>query len=255
MSSATKLEARSITKRYLGHEVLSDVDLRVQEGQVRAILGPSGSGKSTLLRILALLEPASGGQILLNGDEIGAVQRGSRTVPAPERILAEQRTNLGMVFQNFNLFPNMTALGNVTLGPRVVRREPRGDCEERAEALLERVGLRDHKDKFPSELSGGQQQRVAIARALILSPEVMLFDEPTSALDPELVREVLAVMEDLAHEGMTMVVVTHEIGFARSVADTVTLFDQGRLVDDAPPDQFFSSDASERTREFLQHVL
>lgn len=249
------MEVRNLSKSYQSKVVLENINFGVEAGQVKAILGPSGSGKSTLLRIMSLLESATSGQILLDGAEIGVVSKRGVTHQAPERRLAEQRTGIGTVFQSFNLFPHLSALDNVTLGPRVVAKWGRAEAAERAEALLERVGLFDRRHAFPSELSGGQQQRVAIARALVLSPKVMLFDEPTSALDPELVREVLGVMEDLARGGMTMVVVTHEVGFARNIADHVALFDEGRIVEESEPDLFFSSSASDRTQRFLQYVV
>jgi polar amino acid transport system ATP-binding protein len=234
--------------------VLAGVDFDIHRGQVKAVLGPSGSGKSTMLRLMALLEPADGGEISLQGKRIGVKQRGGRFVPRPERELARERIDIGMVFQRFNLFPHLTACENVMLGLTTVRKVHKKDARERALAILDRVGLSHRAHAYPAELSGGQQQRVAIARALVMNPAVLLFDEPTSALDPELVGEVLDVMEGLARDGMTMIVVTHEVRFARRVADEVTLFDGGVIVEQAAPDAFFDNPQHERTREFLRHV-
>ncbi len=250
------LEARDVHKRYGQTEVLRGVTFGVHRGDVKAVLGPSGSGKSTLLRCLALLEPIEGGEIRLEGARIGSKEgRGGKPQGLPERQLARQRSDIGMVFQRFNLFPHLTALGNVMIGLTEVRRKSRGEARDIAEAMLGRVGLAERTGFYPSELSGGQQQRVAIARALVMNPKVMLFDEPTSALDPELVGEVLAVMEELAREGMTMVVVTHEVGFARQVADRVLMMDAGEIIEDATPEQFFDDPQQERTRKFLRAVL
>jgi len=232
------LEAVGLHKRYGHNEVLRGVTFGVQRGDVKAVLGPSGSGKSTMLRCLALLEPVESGEL----------------VPLPERVLARERREIGMVFQRFNLFPHLTALGNVMIGLTEVRDRDRKEARTIAQSMLARVGLAERERFFPSELSGGQQQRVAIARALVMNPKVMLFDEPTSALDPELVGEVLAVMEELAREGMTMVVVTHEVGFAKRVADRVIMMDAGSIIEDAPPDEFFGNPRQERTRKFLEAV-
>jgi ABC-type polar amino acid transport system ATPase subunit len=248
------LEAVAIHKRYGRNEVLRGVSFGVDRGDVKAVLGPSGSGKSTMLRCLALLEPIDAGEVRLEGRTIGVRQSGSRSVRLPERLLAGQRSDIGMVFQRFNLFPHMTALGNVMIGLTEVRRRSKVDARAVAGAMLERVGLDARAGFYPSELSGGQQQRVAIARALVMNPKVMLFDEPTSALDPELVGEVLAVMEELAAEGMTMVVVTHEIGFAKRVADRVIMMDEGEIIEDGAPAEFFGSPRHERTRRFLEAV-
>jgi polar amino acid transport system ATP-binding protein len=248
------LEAVAIHKRYGRNEVLRGVSFGVDRGDVKAVLGPSGSGKSTMLRCLALLEPIDAGEIRLEGRTIGVRQDGSRTVRLPERELAHQRSDIGMVFQRFNLFPHLTALGNVMLGLTEVRHRSKADASDIAGAMLDRVGLGSRTRFYPSELSGGQQQRVAIARALVMNPKVMLFDEPTSALDPELVGEVLAVMEELAREGMTMVVVTHEIGFARKVADRVLMMDEGEIIEDGAPEEFFDHPRHERTRRFLEAV-
>ena len=248
------IEAREVWKRYGTNDVLQGISLGVQHGDVKAILGPSGSGKSTLLRCLGLLEPIDRGEISLDGSRVGVRERGGRLVPLPERLLADQRSDIGMVFQRFNLFPHLTALRNVMIGLTEVRGIPEAEAREAAGAMLERVGLGQRADFYPAELSGGQQQRVAIARAVVMHPHVMLFDEPTSALDPELVGEVLLVMYDLAREGMTMIVVTHEIGFARDVASRVVMMDEGRIIEDAPPDEFFSNPREERTRRFLDAV-
>jgi ABC-type polar amino acid transport system ATPase subunit len=248
------LEAVDIRKSYGRNEVLRGVSFGVGRGDVKAVLGPSGSGKSTMLRCLALLEPIDAGEVRLEGRTIGVRRAGSRTVRLPERELAHQRSDIGMVFQRFNLFPHLNALGNVMLGLTEVRRKSKAEASQIAGAMLDRVGLGTRTRFYPSELSGGQQQRVAIARALVMNPKVMLFDEPTSALDPELVGEVLAVMEELAREGMTMVVVTHEIGFARKVADRVVMMDEGEIIEDGAPDEFFDHPRHERTRRFLEAV-
>jgi polar amino acid transport system ATP-binding protein len=251
---APTLEVRDLHKSYAGTEVLKGVEFSVDKGQVKAVLGPSGSGKSTMLRLMALLEPADRGDIRLNGARIGATESHGRLHHHHEGRLAVERRDIGMVFQRFNLFPHLTALQNVMLGLTEVQRVDRNEARERAFAMLSRVGLADRDSHYPSELSGGQQQRVAIARALVLNPQVMLFDEPTSALDPELVGEVLEVMEKLAAEGMTMIVVTHEVRFARRAADQVTLFDSGVIVEQAAPDVFFENPQHERTKRFLSHV-
>ena len=248
------LQVQNLHKSYNEVEVLKGVDFTVQRGQVKALLGPSGSGKSTILRLISLLEPADSGTILLDGRPIGVVGGPLRMRPAPERVLARQRTAIGMVFQKFNLFPHLDATRNVMSGLTTVLKVPKKQAREQALEMLERVGLSSRAHAYPAELSGGQQQRVAIARALVMKPQLMLFDEPTSALDPELVREVLDVMEKLASDGMTMVVVTHEMRFARSVASEVALFDSGQIVEQAPPEQFFDSPEHERTRRFLAHM-
>jgi polar amino acid transport system ATP-binding protein len=253
-SSGPLLEAVDIHKRYGRNEVLRGVTFAVRRGDVRAVLGPSGSGKSTLLRCLALLEPIDAGEVRLEGERLG-VRSGGRPSRLPERDLARQRSDIGMVFQRFNLFPHMTALQNVMVGLTEVRRRPKSEARDTAADMLARVGLAGRATHYPSELSGGQQQRVAIARALVMNPKVMLFDEPTSALDPELVGEVLTVMEELAREGMTMIVVTHEVGFARSAASLVTMMDEGQIVEDGPPQEFFANPRHERTRRFLEAVL
>ncbi len=249
------LEAVDVHRTYGAHRVLLGVSFAIGRGEVKAILGPSGSGKSTLLRCLALLEPLDDGQIRIEGQLVGARDLGGgRVQPLPEADVARQRSDIGMVFQRFNLFPHLTALGNVMLGLTEVRGTPKEEARIIADTMLERVGLGHRRLFYPSELSGGQQQRVAIARALVMKPKVMLFDEPTSALDPELVGDVLRVMEELAREGMTMVVVTHEIGFARDVASRVLMMDEGRIVEDAPPDDFFDRPQHARTQRFLEAV-
>jgi ABC-type polar amino acid transport system ATPase subunit len=248
--SPRMIAATDITKHYGQLEVLKGVSLGVARGQVKVVVGPSGSGKSTLLRCLALLEPIEAGSIVLDGEEVAWQARGGRG----ERSLAPFRSQLCMVFQHFNLFPHLTALENVMIGPVHVRGVAREEARAEAMALLARVRLGDKTGRYPHELSGGQQQRVAIARALAVRPKVMLFDEPTSALDPELVREVVDVMEELARDGMTMIVVSHEMRFAHEAADAVIMMDDGRIIEEAPPDRFFSAPAHERTRRFLQLV-
>src|SRR5438552_10689954 len=225
--------------------VLRDVHLTVDRGEVVVVIGPSGSGKSTLCRVINRLEPIDSGTIRFDG----------RTLPAEGRPLARLRSEVGMVFQSFNLFAHKTVLQNVTLGPVKVRRERSAAARERALALLDRVGIADQADKYPAQLSGGQQQRAAIARALAMRPKAMLFDEPTSALDPEMVGEVLDVMTGLARDGMTMVVVTHEMGFARKAADRVTVMSDGQIVEEASPNEFFGAPKSERARDFLSKIL
>ncbi|MFL5945609.1 MAG: amino acid ABC transporter ATP-binding protein [Gaiellaceae bacterium] len=239
------LRADEVSKSYDGTSVLRGVTFGVGRGEVKVIIGPSGSGKSTLLRCLALLEPVDAGQVWLDGVALSAVR---------EKELAPHRSEVGMVFQRFNLFQNMTALANVMCGLVEVRRVKKAEARERALEFLQRVGLRDKADSYPDELSGGQQQRVAIARALVMRPKAMLFDEPTSALDVELVREVLDVMEGLARDGMTMVVVSHELRFAHHVASSILMMDEGRTIEEAPPEQFFSSPAHEHTKRFLALV-
>ena len=239
------LRADGVRKQYGELEVLKGVSLEVDRGEVKVIIGPSGSGKSTLLRCLAMLEAPDAGDVYLETERLTALR---------EKELAPHRSEVGMVFQRFNLFPNMTALGNVMCALVEVRRLPKREARERALEFLKRVGVADKASQYPDELSGGQQQRVAIARALVMRPKAMLFDEPTSALDVELVREVLDVMESLARDGMTMVVVTHELRFAHHVARAVLMMDEGKIVEEAPPDVFFSAPKAERTRRFLALV-
>jgi len=225
--------------------VLDDVNLSVARGEVVVVIGPSGSGKSTLCRAINRLEPINSGTITFDGVPL----------PAEGRALARLRSEVGMVFQSFNLFAHKTILQNVMIGPVKVRKEKSVEVHDRAMALLERVGIANQADKYPAQLSGGQQQRVAIARALAMQPKAMLFDEPTSALDPEMVGEVLDVMTSLAREGMTMVVVTHEMGFARKAGDRVLFMSDGEIVEDAPPDQFFTAPKSSRAKDFLSKIL
>jgi polar amino acid transport system ATP-binding protein len=239
------LRADGVRKHYGELEVLKGVTFEVDRGQVKVIIGPSGSGKSTLLRCLAMLEAPDAGDVYLETERLTALA---------EKELIPHRSEVGMVFQRFNLFQNMTALQNVMCALVEVRRLGRREARERALEFLARVGLGDKAAQYPDELSGGQQQRVAIARALVMRPKAMLFDEPTSALDVELVREVLDVMESLARDGMTMVVVTHELRFANHVASSVLMMDEGRIVEESPPDEFFSAPKEERTRRFLALV-
>ncbi|WP_304454666.1 amino acid ABC transporter ATP-binding protein [Nocardiopsis sp. YSL2] len=255
MDQDTMVAAEGVRKRFGRTEVLSGIDLRVRSGEVCCVLGPSGSGKSTFLRCVNHLEKINGGRLWVNGRLVGYRHRGGRLYEMREREIAAQRREIGMVFQRFNLFPHMTALENVTEGPVQVKREPLEEARRHALELLDRVGLADRAHAYPGELSGGQQQRVAIARSLAMRPELMLFDEPTSALDPELVGEVLDVMRDLARDGMTMIVVTHEIGFAREVADRLVFMDGGVVVEEGRPGTLLDSPRHERTRAFLSKVL
>lgn len=238
------IETRGLRKSFGSADVLRGIDLAVAPSEVVCVIGPSGSGKSTLLRCLNRLERATAGTVTVDGTEL----------TAPRVDLDAVRTEIGMVFQQFNLFPHRTAIQNVALAPRVVRRIGRGAALDRARSLLAKVGLAERADAYPAALSGGQQQRVAIARALAMEPKILLFDEPTSALDPELVGEVLEVMQNLAEEGMTMVVVTHEMGFARRVADRVLFMDDGVVVESGPPERVFEAPERERTRDFLRQV-
>ena len=233
-----------VVKRFGALTVLNGVSAWVHRGEVVCLIGPSGSGKSTLLRCTNALETVDGGRVLFDGTPI----------PVRDDLVRDVRRRMGMVFQNFELFPHMTALENVTVGPTTVLRESNDSARRRGLALLDKVGLAHKAESYPSALSGGQQQRVAIARALAMDPEVMLFDEPTSALDPETIGEVLNVMKALAEEGMTMVVVTHEMSFARRVGDWILVFDHGRIVEEGPPRQIFEAPQQERTRDFLSHL-
>jgi len=248
------VRAVNVSKSFGHVEVLQGIDLEVAPGEVVCLLGPSGSGKTTFLRCINHLERIDGGRIWVDGELIGLAERGGRLHRLTDRQIAEQRRDIGMVFQRFNLFPHMTALENVVEAPVKVRGERRADAEQRARALLERVGLGDRLGNFPSQLSGGQQQRVAIARALAMQPKLMLFDEPTSALDPELVGEVLAVMRELAADGTTMIVVTHEVAFAREVADQVVFMDAGVVVERGRPEDVLGNPRHERTRTFLARM-
>jgi len=249
------LEARDVHKRFGSLEVLRGLNLQVAKGEVLVLIGPSGSGKSTLLRCVNHLEKIDSGHIYIDGQLLGYREVKSRLVEEPEGRVARVRATIGMVFQRFNLFPHLTALGNVVEAPIHVRGLPRQRATEQGVRVLEKVGLADKLNAYPSQLSGGQQQRVAIARALAMEPKLMLFDEPTSALDPELVGEVLEVMRELAAEGMTMVVVSHEMGFAREVADRMALMDGGLVLEEGPPQQFFTAPQHERTRTFLSKIL
>ncbi|KZM68572.1 amino acid ABC transporter ATP-binding protein [Nocardia terpenica] len=249
------VELRGVRKHFGSHEVLRGIDLAVRPGEVTVILGPSGSGKSTLLRTINHLEKVDAGTVRVGGELVGYRRRGAKLHELSEREILRQRSRIGFVFQNFHLFPHLTVLENVALAPVSAQGRPRAEVEAEAVRLLERVGLADKANQYPRRLSGGQQQRVAIARALALRPGVVLFDEPTSALDPELVGEVLDVIRALAREGATLVIVTHEIGFAREVADTVVLMDEGRIVEQGPPAQVLDDPSHPRTRAFLSHVL
>jgi polar amino acid transport system ATP-binding protein len=246
------VELRGVSKIFGNHEVLCKVDLAVMTGETVCILGPSGSGKTTLLRCINWLETPDSVAIFLRGTRIGVRTAGGKTLPMNDRELAAIRTRMGMVFQHFNLWPHMTALGNVIESPIHVLRRPRKEVIEEAEHLLQKVGLADKRNVYPAYLSGGQMQRVAIARALAMRPDVLLFDEPTSALDPELVGEVLGVMKSLAHEGMTMIVVTHEMQFARDAASRVVFLDNGRILEEAATEDFFGRPKTERSRQFLE---
>jgi len=249
------VDAQQVHKSFGLNEVLSGITLQVRPGEVVCVLGPSGSGKSTFLRCINHLEKINAGRLYVDGELVGYRQNGDKLHELHENEVAKKRTEIGMVFQHFNLFPHMTALGNVIEAPVRVKGENKDDVKSRAVELLAKVGLADKAAAYPRQLSGGQQQRVAIARALAMRPKLMLFDEPTSALDPELVGDVLAVMRDLARSGMTMVVVTHEIGFAREVADTVVFMDGGVVVESGPPADVISNPQHKRTQTFLSQVL
>lgn len=248
--------AENIYKSFGKLQVLKGVSLTVKQGEVVVIIGPSGSGKSTFLRCLNYLETIDSGYITIDGQPVGKRKLpDGRLVDDSRKNIYRLRSQVGMVFQRFNLFPHQTALQNVMEGPLTVFKVPAAEARERAKRLLAKVGLEDKADAYPTQLSGGQQQRVAIARALAMQPKVMLFDEPTSALDPELVGEVLAVIKDLAGEGMTMVVVTHEMGFAREVADRVIFMDDGQVLEEGTPQKIFTNPGHPRTREFLSKIL
>lgn len=239
------IEVKNLEKSFGKNHVLRGINETINEGEVVCIIGPSGSGKSTFLRCLNLLEQPTSGEVILDGEKINA----------PDRDIDKIREKLGMVFQNFNLFPHMSVLDNITMAPIKVKGQARGEAEAEARRLLDVVGLLDKAEAYPSSLSGGQKQRVAIARALAMKPEIMLFDEPTSALDPEMVGEVLAVMKQLAEDGMTMVIVTHEMGFAREVADHVLFIDGGVILEQGTPEEIFGNPQNERTQTFLSMVL
>jgi glutamate transport system ATP-binding protein len=239
------VQLHDVRKSFDDNVVLDNVDLGIEQGAAIVIAGPSGSGKSTLLRCINGLEPIDAGEIRFDG----------RPIARSGKELIRLRSEIGMVFQQFNLFPHMTVLQNISLGPLKSKGQTRREAERRARELLERVGIPEKADQFPADLSGGQQQRVAIARALAMDPRLMLFDEPTSALDPEMIREVLDVMRDLAREGMTMVVVTHEMGFAREVCDRIVFIDAGEIVEQGPPDEFFKAAKSPRAKEFVDKII
>ncbi|WP_285895465.1 MULTISPECIES: amino acid ABC transporter ATP-binding protein [unclassified Leucobacter] len=253
--SKTMVEVRNLRKSFGHATVLQDISLVVREGSVTCLIGPSGSGKTTLLRCLNRLETLDAGIVLIDGQLVGVENKGGRLVEQSESQIAKSRQLAGMVFQRFNLFPHRTVLENIIEGPVYVQKRKRAEVLPEAMRLLEQVGLADRAGAYPQELSGGQQQRVAIARALAMQPKLILFDEPTSALDPELVGEVLAVMKDLAARGMTMIVVTHELGFAREVSDQVVFMDGGLVVETGPPEEVLVNPQHERTREFLARVL
>ncbi|MFJ9467318.1 amino acid ABC transporter ATP-binding protein [Streptomyces caniferus] len=245
MAGDALIELRGVNKHYGKLHVLRDIDLTVGRGEVVVVIGPSGSGKSTLCRAINRLETVETGTIELDGQPL----------PEEGRALAQLRAEVGMVFQSFNLFAHKTVLDNLMLAPMKVRKKKKDEAARRARELLDRVGLASQADKYPAQLSGGQQQRVAIARALAMDPKALLFDEPTSALDPEMINEVLEVMRQLARDGMTMVVVTHEMGFARSAANRVVFMDDGRIVEDRTPEDFFTAPRSERAKDFLSKIL
>jgi polar amino acid transport system ATP-binding protein len=255
MASDVMVRAEGVRKRFGRVEVLRGIDLSVDAGEVMCIIGPSGSGKSTFLRCINHLEKVDSGRLTVAGHLVGYRQQADKLYELRDKEVCERRAEIGMVFQHFNLFPHLTALDNVTIGPVRVKGESRAEAAGRARNLLERVGLADKADAYPRQLSGGQQQRVAIARALGMQPQLMLFDEPTSALDPELVSDVLDVMRTLADDGMTMIVVTHEMGFAREVGDSLVFMDEGVIVESGPPKEVLTSPREERTQLFLSRIL
>lgn len=240
----TMIKITNLRKSFGELEVLKGIDLEVKKGEVVVVIGPSGSGKSTILRCINYLEEPTEGEISIEGEKID-----------PQKNINDIRQKVGMVFQHFNLFPHMKIIDNITIGPIKVKKLDKAKAEETANSLLKRVGLTDKANAYPSQLSGGQKQRIAIARALAMQPDVMLFDEPTSALDPEMVKEVLLVMKNLAEDGMTMIIVTHEMGFAKEVGDRVIFVDEGKIVEEATPDEMFSSPKNDRTKLFLSKVL
>ncbi|MEU5834665.1 amino acid ABC transporter ATP-binding protein [Streptomyces diacarni] len=252
---STMVKAEAVHKSFGPVHVLQGIDLEVRTGEVFCIVGPSGSGKSTFLRCINHLEKINAGRLYVDGTLVGYREKGGKLYELRDREVAAQRRDIGMVFQRFNLFPHMTAVENVMEAPVQVKRVPKAEARKRAEDLLDRVGLADKRESYPAQLSGGQQQRVAIARALAMDPKLMLFDEPTSALDPELVGEVLDVMKALARDGMTMVVVTHEMGFAREVGDSLVFMDGGVVVESGDPREVLGNPRHERTKSFLSKVL
>jgi polar amino acid transport system ATP-binding protein len=243
-----------VNKFFGSLHVLKDLDLQVRKNEVVVVIGPSGSGKSTLLRCINHLEKINSGHIYVNGHMIGYLERNGKLIEDSEKNIARRRSEIGMVFQRFNLFPHLTAMENIIEAPMRVRQLPRDSAVAEAERLLTRVGLAEKRDKYPNQLSGGQQQRVAIARALAMKPSLMLFDEPTSALDPEMIGEVLDVMKELAHQ-MTMIVVSHEMGFARAAADRIVFMDGGMIIEDTTPQELFTAPKEERTKQFLSKIL
>lgn len=249
------IKLKNVHKSFGDLEVLKGINLVVEEGEVVCIIGPSGSGKSTMLRCMNQLETITSGKVFIGFNLISHMEEGEDLLKLSEKEASKLRTNLGMVFQRFNLFPHLTVLQNLTIAPKLVKGAQEKDLVEKAENLLRSVGLYEKKDEYPNKLSGGQQQRVAIARALAMDPAIMLFDEPTSALDPELVGEVLEVMKKLAEGGMTMVVVTHEMGFAREVASRVIFMDEGQIVEEGTPEEIFDHPKMDRTKAFLNKVL
>ena len=255
MAAGPMVKAEAVYKSFGRLEVLRGIDLEVAPKEVMCVIGPSGSGKSTFLRCINHLEKIDAGRLYVDGELVGYTQRGDRLYELPDREVCRKRSEIGMVFQRFNLFPHMTALENVIEAPLHVKGEARSAAAERGRKLLQRVGLAEKMDAYPNQLSGGQQQRVAIARALAMQPKLMLFDEPTSALDPELVGEVLDVMRGLATDGMTMIVVTHEMGFAREAGDTLVFMDEGVIVEAGKPRDVLANPSHERTRLFLSKVL
>ena len=252
--SSVIVKAENVNKYFGDLHVLKDINIEVRKNEVVVVLGPSGSGKSTFLRCINHLEKINSGHIYVNGHMIGYLERNGKLIEDDEANIARQRAEIGMVFQRFNLFPHLTALQNIIEAPTHVRKTPADEARAEGERLLERVGLADKRNQYPNQLSGGQQQRVAIARALAMKPGLMLFDEPTSALDPEMIGEVLDVMNELAHE-MTMVVVSHEMGFARAAANRVVFMDKGQIIEQGTPDEFFKNPREERTRLFLSQIL
>ena len=252
--SQVVVQAEKVNKSFGHLHVLKDLDLQVRKNEVVVVIGPSGSGKSTFLRCINHLEKIDSGHIYVNNRMIGYHELGGRLVEDSEKSIAQQRADIGMVFQRFNLFPHLTALGNIIEAPVNVRKIAPEQAIQDAERLLARVGLSDKRDKYPNQLSGGQQQRVAIARALAMKPSLMLFDEPTSALDPEMIGEVLDVMKELAHQ-VTMIVVSHEMGFARAAANRIVFMDEGRIIEDTTPDDLFANPREARTRAFLSKIL
>jgi polar amino acid transport system ATP-binding protein len=255
MSADLMVKAEGVRKSFGHLEVLQGIDLTVARGEVMCLIGPSGSGKTTFLRCINHLEQVTGGRLYVDGDLMGYEERGDKLLELHPRIASKQRRDIGMVFQHFNLFPHMTALGNIVEAPMRVKNVSKSEATARARDLLDKVGLADKERMYPAQLSGGQQQRVAIARALAMQPKLMLFDEPTSALDPELVGEVLDVMRQLANDGMTMVVVTHEMGFAREVGDQLVFMDGGVVVEAGDPREILANPQHERTKAFLSKVL